>query len=186
MAVFDTEHIKKLKQQDQNAFNQFYLQTVDMFFRYINANYFIAKQDAEDIISDFYVKFREGVKSYKENQSFSAYFRTIFKNTIKDFFKKNSDTPFTQLETTDEWEHFEDTLVDDVDITKLIENDFTFGQIEKAMKMLDDISKDIIYFKFIEEKTNEEISLITWTSNDMIRQRLSRAIKQLKKLLENN
>jgi hypothetical protein len=29
------------------------------------------------------------------------------------------------------------------------------------MKQLDDISKDIIYFKFIEEKTNEEISLIT-------------------------
>jgi hypothetical protein len=51
--------------------------------------------------------------------------------------------------------------VDDVDFTKLIENDFKFEQIERAMKMLDDISKDIIYFKFIEEKTNEEISLIT-------------------------
>jgi len=98
----DTENIKKLKQQDQNAFNQFYLQTVDMFFRYINANYFINKQDAEDIISDFYVKFWEGVKSYKEDQSFTAYFRTIFKNTIKDFFKKNSDTPFTELQTNDE------------------------------------------------------------------------------------
>jgi DNA-directed RNA polymerase specialized sigma subunit len=42
-----------------------------------------------------------------------------------------------------------------------LENDFKFEQIEKAMKNLDDISKDIIYFKFIEEKTNEEISLIT-------------------------
>ncbi|MCX6824103.1 MAG: sigma-70 family RNA polymerase sigma factor [candidate division SR1 bacterium] len=184
MVEFDTENIKKLKQQDQNAFNQFYLQTVDMFFRYINANYFLAKQDAEDIISDFYVKFWEGVKSYKENQSFNAYFRTIFKNTLKDFFKKNSDTPFTDLHTDDEGMAFEDTLVDDVDLTKLLENDFKFEQIEKAMKNLDDISKDIIYFKFIEEKTNEEISLITGTSHEMIRQRLSRAIKQLKKLLD--
>jgi len=100
--VFDIEHIKKLKQQDQNAFNQFYLETVDMFFRYINANYFISKQDAEDIISDFYVKFWEGVTLYKEDQSFTAYFRTILKNTIKDFFKKNSDTPFTKLQTDDE------------------------------------------------------------------------------------
>lgn len=186
MINIDTEHIKKLKQQDQNAFNQFYLQTVDMFFRYINANYSIAQQDAEDIISDFYVKFWEWVKAYKEDQSFSAYFWTIFKNTIKDFFKKNSDTPFTDLQQDEEWESFEDTLVDDVDITKLLESSFKFQQIEKAMKRLDDISKDIIYFKFIEEKTNEEISSITWTSNDMIRQRLSRAIKQLKKLLENN
>jgi DNA-directed RNA polymerase specialized sigma subunit len=54
------------------------------------------------------------------------------------------------------------------------------------MKNLDDISKEIIYFKFIEEKTNEEISSMTWSSHEMIRQRLSRAIKQLKKLLETN
>ncbi|MEI6671812.1 MAG: hypothetical protein WCL02_00120 [bacterium] len=42
-----------------------------------------------------------------------------------------------------------------------MENDFKFEQIEKAMKRLDDVSKDIIYFRFIEEKTNEEISSIT-------------------------
>ena len=183
--AYDNENIKKLKAQDQNAFNQFYLQTVDMFFRYINANYSIVKQDAEDIISDFYVKFREWVKSYKEDQSFTAYFRTIFKNTIKDFFKKNSDMPFTELQTDEEGESFEDTLVDDIDLTKLLEDDFKFDQIQKAMKRLDDISKDVIYFRFIEEKTNEEISLLTWVSNELIRQRLSRAIKQLKKLLEN-
>ena len=161
MVAFDTEHIKKLQQQDQNAFNQFYVETVDMFFRYINANYFIIKQDAEDIISDFYVKFWEAVKSYKEDQSFNAYFWTIFKNTLKDFFKKNTDTPFTDLRTDEEGEAFEDTLVDDIDLTKLLENDFKFEQIEKAMKQLDDISKEIIYFKFIEEKTNEEIVAIT-------------------------
>jgi RNA polymerase sigma factor (sigma-70 family) len=159
--AFDPENIKKLKEQDQNAFNQFYVQTVDMFFRYINANYFIPKQDAEDIISDFYVKFREAIKSYKEDQSFTAYFRTIFKNTIKDFFKKNTDTPFTDLQTNEDGEQFEDTLVDDIDLTKLLEVDFKFDQIQGAMKRLDDISKDMIYFKFVEEKTNEEISVLT-------------------------
>jgi len=159
--TFDTDTIKKLKAQDQNVFNQFYLQTVDMFFRYINVNYFIPKADAEDIISDFYVKFREAVKSYNEDQSFTAYFRTIFKNTIKDFFKKNSDTPFTNLNTNEDSEQFEDTLVDDKDLTLILEHDFKFEQIQNAMKRLDDNSKDMIYFRFIEEKTNEEIMLIT-------------------------
>lgn len=159
--TFDTAYIQKLKAQDQNAFNQFYLQTVDMFFRYINTNYFINKQDTEDIISDFYVKFWEGIKVYKEDQSFTGYFWTIFKNTIKDFFKKNTDIPFTNLQTDEECEPFEDTLVDDIDLTKLLENDFTFERIQQAMKHLDDNSKDMIYFRFIEEKTNEEISLLT-------------------------
>lgn len=183
--AFDPDNIKKLKQQDQNAFNQFYLQTVDMFFRYINANYFISKQDAEDIISDFYVKFREGIKSYKEDGCFNAYFRTIFKNTLKDFFKKNSDTPFTDLQYTDDSEQFEETLEDNIDLTSLLEDDFKFDHIQQAIKKLDDISKDMIYFKFIEEKSNEEIVVLTWLSNEVVRQRLSRAIKQLKKLLEN-
>ncbi|HBB03857.1 TPA: hypothetical protein DCZ39_03075 [Patescibacteria group bacterium] len=110
----------------------------------------------------------------------------MFKNTIKDFFKKNSDTPFTELQTNEDGEAFEDTLMDDVDVTKLLENDFKFEQIEKAMKRLDDISKEIIYFKFIEEKTNEEIASITGASNDVVRQRLSRAIKQLKNELTTN
>lgn len=158
---FDRETITKLKQQDQNAFNQFYLHTVDMFFRYINANYFISKPDAEDIISDFYVKFWEAVKSFKEGQSFNAYFRTIFKNTLKDFFKKNSDTPFTDLQPDDDGIPFEDTLLDEEDMTHLLENNFKFDHIQKAMKMLDDVSKDVIYFRFIEEKTNEEIAVIT-------------------------
>ncbi len=187
MLSLDKESIKKLKAQDQNAFNQFYLQTVDMFFRYINANYYVAKADAEDVVSDFYVKFREAVKSFKEDQSFSAYFRTIFKNTLKDFFKKNTDLPFTVLDGDDpEDESFEDGLVDESDLTELLNNDFHFEHIQKAMKQLDDVSKDIIYFKFIEEKATEEIALLTWISNDTIRQRLSRAIKHLKKLLESN
>lgn len=69
--------------------------------------------------------------------------------------------PFTELQTDEEGESFEDTLVDDIDLTKLLEDDFKFDQIQKAMKRLDDISKDVIYFRFIEEKTNEEISLLT-------------------------
>lgn len=183
IAISDTQ-AKKLKAQDPNAFNEFYLETVDMFFRYINANYFLSKQDAEDIISDFYVKFREAVKSYNPEFSFTGYFWTIFRNTLKDHFKKSSDITFTDMKKDDEAEDFWDTLVDEFDISQLLENDYSYERIQQAMKELDDISKDIIYFKFIEERSNEEISAITGIANDTIRQRISRAIKFLKQLLE--
>ena len=61
---------------------------------------------------------------------------------------------------------------------------FQFENIQKAMKELDDASKDILYWKFIEEKSNEEIQLLLSISNDNVRQRLSRAIKLLKQILE--
>ena len=184
MIAFSDEQAKKMKAQDPNAFNEFYLETVDIFFRYINANYFVPKQDAEDIISDFYVKFREAVKSYNPEFSFTWYFWTIFRNTIKDHFKKSSEINFTDMKQNEESEDFWDTLVDEFDISQLLENNYSFERIQQAMKQLDDISKDIIYFKFIEEKSHEEISAITGIANDTIRQRISRAIKHLKQLLE--
>lgn len=184
MIAFSDEQAKKLKAQDPNAFNEFYLETVDMFFRYINANYFVPKQDAEDIISDFYVKFWEAIKNYNAEFSFNGYFWTIFKNTIKDHFKKNSDMTFSDMKQSEDDQDFWDTLVDEFDISQFLDNDFSYERIQQAMKNLDDVSKDIIYFKFIEEKTNEEISAITNIANDTIRQRISRAIKFLKQQLE--
>jgi DNA-directed RNA polymerase specialized sigma24 family protein len=71
MRKFDKEFIKKLKQQDHTAFNTFYLETVDMFSRYIESNYFVPAQDIHDLVADFYVKFWEGVKKYDESHSFS-------------------------------------------------------------------------------------------------------------------
>lgn len=182
---FEKEFISKLKQQDHNAFNRFYLETVDMLFRYIQANYFLSTDDAQDIISDFYVKFWESVKNFREDESFSGYFWIIFKNLVKDHFKKNSDMPFTELDHNDEDDiSFEDTLTDEDDIHILLEQQFQFEKIQEAMKELDDASKDILYWKFIEEKSNEEIQVLLSISNDNVRQRLSRAIKLLKQNLE--
>jgi RNA polymerase sigma factor (sigma-70 family) len=84
----------------------------------------------------------------------------------------------------EEDQDFWETLVDEFDISQFLENDYSYERIQQAMKELDDVSKDIVYFKFIEEKSNEEISAITWIANDTIRQRVSRAIKFLKQLLE--
>ncbi|MBU0626728.1 sigma-70 family RNA polymerase sigma factor [Patescibacteria group bacterium] len=118
-------------------------------------------------------------------QSFSGYCWTIFKNTIKDYFKKNTDLPFTELESRNEDNSsFEENIIDEEDLTEFLETDFKFEQIQKAMKELDDLSKDIVYRKFIEEKSYDEIGLLLNISQENIRQKVSRAIKQLKQLLE--
>lgn len=182
---FTSQFISELKKQNHTAFNEFYIKTIDMFFRYINTNYWLPHPEAEDIISDFYVKRRWAIKHHDEKQSFSWYFRTIFKNTIKDHFKKNTDTPFTELESLyEENESFENTLVDWDDLTEFLEQNFKFEQIQTAMKELDDASKDIIYRKFIEDKSYEEISVLLWITQDTVRQRLSRAVKHLKEILK--
>lgn len=184
MVHFDEHDIKKLIKQDPNSFNEFYLKTVDMFFRYINTNFFLSKQDAEDVISDFYVKFWEAVKTFDVENSFAAYYWTIFKNTLKDYFKKNVDIPFTVFDTAEEeWISFAENLIDEsMDLSDIMEIDFSFDRIQSSINKLDAISKDIVYMKFIEEKSNQEISELLGISQDNIRQRLSRSIKILKEM----
>lgn len=186
MLDFDEKFIRELKKQDHNTFNTFYIKTVDVFFRYINSNYYFNKEDIEDIISDFYVKVWDAVKKYDEKLSFPAYIWTILKNTIKDALKKNNDLSFSSLDKQDAWDSFSEQIADETDLTLILEQNFKFEQIEVAIKELDDLSKDIIYLKFIEEKSNDEIEKILWLSQENIRQKISRAIKYLKSLLESD
>jgi RNA polymerase sigma-70 factor (ECF subfamily) len=180
---FEKEFIEKLIKQDQQAFNEFYLKTVDIFFRYIQANFYLSKAASEDIISDFYVKRWTVVKKYDSKQSFSAFVWTVFKNLLKDNFKKHTDISFSTFDKTDDGLNFDERLEDDFDIFNLLESNFQYEQIESAMKELDKESREIIYLKFIEENDNVEISEILGISNENVRQKLSRSLKKLKTLL---
>ena len=162
---FEQAFLLLLIQQDAGAYNTFYLQTVDVFFRYLQSNFFLSPEDSEDIIADFYVKFRNAVTKYDINQSFSAYVRTIFRNTLKDYFKKHKELSFSQLDGDDEdGERFEDTLIEESEVADLL-------------------SREIIFLKYIEHKSNTEIEEQLLISQEVIRQRISRAFKKLRALL---
>ena len=181
---FETAFLLLLIQQDESAFNTFYLKTVDIFFRYLKTNYFLDQEECEDLIADFYVKFRNAVTSYDIEQSFSAYTWTIFKNALKDYFKKTKEIRFSQLDSPNpDFESFEDSLVDEFDYSELLDQNFQLDMIQSAMQELDPTSREIIFLKFIEDKSNAEIEEILQISQEVIRQRISRAFKKLRTLL---
>lgn len=181
---FETAFLLLLIQQDEHAFNTFYLKTVDIFFRYLKNNFFLDQEECEDIIADFYVKFRNAVAKYDIEQSFSAYAWTIFKNTVKDYFKKTKESAFSQLDSpNEEAGSFEESLVDETDFSAFLEQDFELNLIQKAMQDLDATSREIIFLKFIEHKSNAEIEEVLQISQEVIRQRISRAFKKLRTLL---
>ena len=184
---FEQAFLLLLIQQDAGAYNTFYLQTVDVFFRYLQSNFFLSPEDSEDIIADFYVKFRNAVTKYDINQSFSAYVRTIFRNTLKDYFKKHKELSFSQLDGDDEeGEKFEDTLIEESEVAELLQQDFELAQIKAAMQELDALSREIIFLKYIEHKSNTEIEEQLLISQEVIRQRISRAFKKLGALLKDS
>jgi len=184
---YEIKTLQQLQRQDHHAFNEFYSQSVDVFFRYLKSNYFLHDEEAEDLVSQFFVKLRESLPKLDTKKSFSAYVWTVFKNIVKDYFKKMSDLPFAYLEKTEndmDAMSFDEMIEDEADMTSILEQDFQFEQIQAAMQELDEISRDVIYFKYVEEKSYQEIGDLLTMSPDNARQKSSRALKQLKTLLE--
>lgn len=182
---FDDKFVEKLLNKDKNAFNELYLQTVDIFYRYLKSNYFISDSDAEDIVSNFYLKVWNWLWKYKYMKNFSSWLRTIFRNTIKDDFKKTKEKHFSHY-TKESDEELDSSLVSEENVINLLQSDYEYSKITKAIDMLDDLSKEIIYLKYIEEKSNKEISIILDITEDNVRQRNSRAIKKLKENIDTN
>ena len=121
-----------LVQQDEEAFNKFYMETVDIFFRYLRSNYFIDDDDMQDIIADFYIKCWNGFPTFDLNQNFSGWVWSVFKNTLKDFWKKKWETAFSEIDLDGEIT-FEDSLEDEEDFTQILDNEYTFEQIQQAI-----------------------------------------------------
>jgi RNA polymerase sigma-70 factor (ECF subfamily) len=180
---FELQFKQLLIQQDELAFNEFYLQTVDIFFRYLKSNYFISEEDSNDIISDFYVKCWNGLTKYDSSQNFSGYIWSIFKNNLKDFFKRRGEIAFSSI-NSDNDESFGEVLEYPEDFTEILEISYTFEQIQQSMLLLDEVSQEMLFLKYIEEKSYPEIAKMLNISQDTARQRCSRALKQLKSQIE--
>jgi len=115
--------------------------------------------------------------------NFSGWIWTVFKNLVKDYFKKSKELHFADLNANSQ-QNFEDNLLSDDNVDELLNTNFKIEEIKVAMKKLDETSKEIVFLKFVEEKSNEEISQTLNISHDNVRQRISRALKKLKKFLD--
>ncbi len=185
MFDFSKDFVNSLIKKDKQYFDKFYIETVDIFYRYLKSNYFLDDQEAEDILSQFYIKVWNNLGKYSFDYSFESWVWTVFKNVVKDSFKKRKYFGFSQLQGEDESFNYEETLIsNEEEIMELMEKNFRYEVIQDAIEKLDDESKDIIYFRFVQQYSNKEISNILWITQMNVRQKVSRAIKKLKQNLD--
>ena len=183
MFEYEKEFIDKLVQQDKDAFNEFYLDSVDIFYRYLSSNYFFKTKEIEDVLSEFYFKFWNVLDKYDPKGNFSAWVWMIFKNLIRDVLRKKKDVQFSTLTKGQDYE-FEDRLeANNTSVKEQLKKDYKYERIKKHLNKLDKVSQDIIYFQYIEKRSLKEISNILSLSYSNVRKKSSRAIKKLKKRL---
>ena len=178
----DAELLSLAAEYDENAFEA-------LLSRYEKLAYNLAhrkvrnEEDAKEVVWDAFLKLWHNAKSYRGDGDVSAYIYTIVKNCAYDLLRKRELTQPIYYEDPDGGETelpIEDG--DDGPEEKLL-RDEDVKNVRRAIEELPPIYREVIVLYDIEGKSYSEISEILSIDMGTVKSRLSRARKNLKKLL---
>ena len=175
----DQEHLKELilsaKDGDKGAFEEVYSTYYIPLYRYILTR-LKSKQESEDMTQAVFIKIWNALPSWNESHSSPlSFFFTVARNTMIDYFRKNSRRK---------------EIVSDERVAKESENHTTDASnarelkevLTQAISELTEDQQEIVNLIYTHDRTYQEIAEITGKNEDAIRQTHSRAIKKLREI----
>ena len=167
--------VEKSKKGDTQAFGGIYDALVKPVYRYI---FYRVDQDvAEDLTEETFLKVWQNLKKYKKGKNpFSSWVFKIAHNLICDHYRQHQ----TVAEIDDQ---IADTknFSNPVHLTNIKLNQV---KLRKAIMQLPENYQQIISLKYINELENVEIAAVVGKSEGAIRTIQSRALAQLRTILE--
>lgn len=168
------------KDGDPDAFGQLYTLYFTPVFRYIYARV-SNKDDANDLAQVVFLKAYQSItRFHDQNKPPLAYFFTISRNSVIDYWRKKKDIPFSDIENT--IIGLPDTAQSPHDAA---EKKSMAQTIHQTLLQLTDEQQEVIVMRFINEMSNKEIAELLGKTEEAIRQLQCRAIKSLRQKLKN-
>lgn len=169
--------VLKAQEGDTDAFAKLYDELVTPLYRYV---YYRVEPDiAEDITEEAFLKAWQNLKKYKPGEHpFSAWLFRIAHNLVVDHYRKKQD--FTEI---DENLPAKESDIDPKRNTSLKIDKI---QLHKIIRKLPDNYQQVIVLKYINDLSNPEISSVMGKSEGAIRTLQSRALKELRDMIEKN
>jgi len=179
-------HTLMLKAQagDKEAFALLYEELYTPIFRFVYSK--CSSQDiAEDLTQTAFLKAFKSLDNFSADSKYPiAYFYTIARNLIIDFYRKKKDVLITPQNDEDEVSIFDNIEDKELKPNEALEQKEQKVFIENLLDKLPENYKEVMQLKFIEEFSNKEISKILGKEESNIRQIQVRALKKLKIILE--
>lgn len=178
--IEDQEHLKKLillaKDGDNGAFEEVYTTYYTPLFHYIIVR-IKNKEEAEDMTQTVFMKIWNSISKWNSNHTSPlAFFFTVARNTMIDYFRKNSHKEIVSDEVVAIFAD-EDSSTDEESKSRESRE-----LILQAVSQLSDEQQEIITMLYTNDLTYKEIADITGKREDAIRQLHSRAIKKLREI----
>lgn len=160
-----------------DAFGLIYDKFANQIYRYIY--YRVPKEEAEDITGMVFLKAWEKIHQYIPGKSpFSAWLFRIAHNLVVDNYRFKKDVDFDELNVDIPEQRREHNPI------KMAELNFSSDRLRIAISKLKKAYKQVVILKFINELSNPEVAQVMKKSEGSVRILQFRALKALKKELE--
>ncbi len=174
------EYLKKLillaKDGDNSAFEELYNTYYTPLYRYIFVR-IKNKEEAEDVTQTTFMKIWNSITSWNSNHTSPlAFFFTVARNTLIDYFRKNSHGEIVSDEAVFKYGENSGTTDNESSASELR------GVLNQAISELSSEQQEIINLFYTNDLTYKEIAQITGKKEEAIRQLHSRAIKKLREI----
>ncbi len=174
----ERELVTKAKKGDSTAFGALYDKHLPAIYRFILVKVGGQKGVAEDLTAEVFLNAWRNVSRFEfKGYPFSSWLYRIARNTVIDHYrtaKKN-----VNLESVPEEMFAERSEVGDK-----MDTDFGIRSIQVHLARLEPVYQDVLLMKFVEEMSNREIAAALEKSEGAVRVIQHRALKQLKKSIE--
>lgn len=170
--------VRRAQNGDSEAFGKIYDLLVTRVYRFTLWRVG-QREDAEDITEEVFLKAWQALGSYHETgPPFEAWLFRICRNAVIDHYRTKKQTVSLEqvVNLADEQQSLEDKTHQKIQAEAVI----------RSLAKIKSTYQEIIVLKFIEEKDNDEISIILGKPKDHIRVLQSRALRVLKKVLEDD
>ncbi|MDE7400410.1 MAG: RNA polymerase sigma factor [Oscillospiraceae bacterium] len=150
-----------------------YIEFKDRVTRYVRGK--ISNiHDAEDIVSDVFVKAFNGLAGYDESKSsLSTWIYTITRNTVTDYFRAAK--RFCEIP---------EELCPEDDTEEILLNEESLEQLADALLQLDERSRDIIVLHYYSGKSLKETAAVMGISYSYVKLLHANALKALRKIID--
>lgn len=162
--------ILEVQDGSEDAFTKLYSETYKGVFSFIYS-YISNYQQSEDLLQDTFIKVRRNIQSYKGGNG-SAWILEIVKNLCIDYIRKEKRHPEEELE-----ENSKVGSVEDSHTTKLVIHDY-------INKYLEEDERQIVILHIVNGYKNREIAKLLGLPLGTVLWKYNKAIKILKKKLE--
>ncbi len=170
--------IKKAKSGDHEAFTALYNHYVDQIFRFVLIKTG-SHHDAEDLTHETFLKAWQHLPNFNDlGHPFSAWLYEIARNKVIDRYRAKKDSISLEPE-------FAASLVSDENVSDQVSLNFEVAKIRLAMTELSELEQEIVTMRFINDLSPAKIAESLDKSEGMIRITQHRAIRKLKKILDN-